>query len=373
MKLYNNMRIIFLIFSFFIFESAEQATIPRSPEDDNSDEGKTDNTPQHDYNYTGYYKPTLLGYGDYKHEKNKINFNVFVKKTVGFSNLKYLHFTIIIFYNKKLRGLEGNDNSQEIQVLGILDDAEKKKNYDSYKVELDISKYEEKDIIKINPKNDFYISDKEDDEPSEDTIEINIPKGLKNVDLKEQTSPIKDKYIFFEVSDLNPTKRNTYELYGGTEPPTDIKNGDIDIFYFQNDYEELLKGTINKNKNEYIIEFTLKQSINTNLDGAYTDITHLINSNLRNLDTNNKILYLSEIEQHLLDINKDFSPGSQVHNIKSSSGLSGGVVAAIVIICVVVIIACILAIIFYKKYNKAGPGNSSAIEFYNSSSVINPN
>ena len=378
----KSIKIIFLIFSFFMLKRVENKIVTRGLEYIEMEEtnGNTTITPPDEPIKP---KPTLLGFGYYKEDidEKKISFNVFIKKLVGGSAYKFIYFTVKIFF-ESLRGL--NEGDVEIKVTGELEN--ENENYYSYKVNINTTNDNfdnNKKIDTINFKNDFQLSNSTEEFQTDYEVNegaINTGGQSTTINIKNEKGGVKN-YVYFKVTDLNNIN-NEFELYGYLTylvEPYDIKNGEIEINYEQDYFDETMKGHFEKigNSGLYCIKFKIKNTINTNLEGAWADLTNSLALNLRNLNTNEKLLYLSQTPRQALYIHKEYNEDTKLyfHNKKNSSGLSGGAIAGIVIGCIVVLVALSIAFIFLRKVEKQPQLQSSAIDFYNynSTAQINAN
>ena len=154
-----------------------------------------------------------------------------------------------------------------------------------------------------------------------------------------------------------------------------INKGNIEILYGENNYKDLLRGNIETSQNksyQYKIRFFIERSINTNLAGALIDVTDLISTRLRNLESNRINITLYETKDISLNVNEEYisEPKYYTRKVGSGSGLSGGAIAGIIIVSIVVLIAIAFTFIYLNKRPNLPISHSSALEFYNSSSSM---
>ena len=394
---------IFLIFCFFILGSFEQKVITqRKPELRkmeylrNDDEDYTSNIvsssdieePSKEINYyPSIARPTLLGFGNYRKEKkgneDEIKFTVFIKKLVNVKSYDYIHFTIVIITLKNLRGLE-ETGTEEFHIFGELNNTFSSPNnlYDKYEVhinETELYNHNIDDIGSIKSitfKDDIYVSDnKTYHDVYNGTKKANVYLNPEEINIMNEKSDIIN-IIVFHVFFL--TKQSyVYDLYGNITSLNgkdyNINKGNIEILYEENNYKDLLRGNIETSQNksyQYKIRFFIERSINTNLAGAIIDVTDLISTRLRNLESNRINITLYETKDISLNVNEEYisEPKYYTRKVGSGSGLSGGAIAGIIIVSIVVLIAIAFTFIYLNKRPNLPISHSSALEFYNSSS-----
>ena len=396
---------IFLIFCFFILGSYEQKAITqRMPElrkleylrNDNegypSDVDSPSDTeePSKEINYyPSIARPTLLGFGNYRKEKkgneDEIKFTVFIKKLVNVKSYDYIHFTIVIITLKNLRGLE-ETGTEEFHIFGELNNTFSSPNnlYDKYEVhinETELYNHNIDDIGSIKSitfKDDIYVSDnKTYHDVYNGTKKANVYLNPEEINIMNEKSDIIN-IIVFHVFFL--TKQSyVYDLYGNITSLNgkdyNINKGNIEILYEENNYKDLLRGNIETSQNksyQYKIRFFIERSINTNLAGAIIDVTDLISTRLRNLESNRINITLYETKDISLSVNEEYisEPKYYTRKVGSGSGLSGGAIAGIIIVSIVVLIAIAFTFIYLNKRPNLPISHSSALEFYNSSSSM---
>ena len=177
-------------------------------------------------------------------------------------------------------------------------------------------------------------------------------------------------------NDLKNEYNYIYELYGDLEfigTKYNVNKGDLNLIYYENFNEKTLISSIDKDKdNKYYIKFELKEDINTNLEGANADISKLISSNLRNLDSKNIKLYLSETITDQLYIKQEIIsepiPTTYIEHI-SFKLASGAIMAGIIIGLIVVLIAIAIGFILFNKHSNPPQTYTNAISELNSSST----
>ncbi len=391
---------IFLIFCFFILGSYEQKAITqRMPElrkleylrNDNegypSDVDSPSDTeePSKEINYyPSIARPTLLGFGNYREKNNVIKFTVFIKKLVNIKSYEYIHFTIIITL-KNLRGLE-ETGTEELPIVGELNKTFSGPNnlYDKYEVhinETELYNHNIDDIGSIKSitfKDDIYVSDnKAYHDVYNGTKKANVYLNPEEINIMNEKSDIIN-IIVFHVFFL--TKQSyVYDLYGNITSLNgkdyNINKGNIEILYEENNYKDLLRGNIETSQNksyQYKIRFFIERSINTNLAGAIIDVTDLISTKLRNLESNRINITLYETKDISLSVNEEYisEPKYYTRKVGSGSGLSGGAIAGIIIVSIVVLIAIAFTFIYLNKRPNLPISHSSALEFYNSASSM---
>ena len=396
---------IFLIFCFFILGSYEQKAITqRMPElrkleylrNDNegypSDVDSPSDTeePSKEINYyPSIAKPTLLGFGNYRKEKkgneDEIKFTVFIKKLVNVKSYDYIHFTIVIITLKNLRGLE-ETGTEEFHIFGELNNTFSSPNnlYDKYEVHINETQLYNHNIDDIGSiksitfKDDIYVSDNEAyHDVYNGTKKANVYLNPEEINIMNEKSDIIN-IIVFHVFFL--TKQSyVYDLYGNITSLNgkdyNINKGNIEILYEENNYKDLLRGNIETSQNksyQYKIRFFIERSINTNLAGALIDVTDLISTRLRNLESNRINITLYETKDISLNVNEEYisEPKYYTRKVGSGSGLSGGAIAGIIIVSIVVLIAIAFTFIYLNKRPNLPILHSSAIEFYNSASSM---
>ena len=395
---------IFLIFCFFILGSFEQKVITqRKPELRkmeylrNDDEDYTSNIvsssdieePSKEINYyPSIARPTLLGFGNYRKEKkgneDEIKFTVFIKKLVNIKSYEYIHFTIIITL-KNLRGLE-ETGTEELPIVGELNKTFSGPNnlYDKYEVHINKTQLYNHNIDDIGSiksitfKDDIYVSDNETyHDVYNGTKKANVYLNPEEINIMNEKSDIIN-IIVFQVFFL--TKQSyVYDLYGNITSLNgkdyNINKGNIEILYEENNYKDLLRGNIETSQNksyQYKIRFFIERSINTNLAGALIDVTDLISTKLRNLESNRINITLYETKDISLNVNEEYisEPKYYTRKVGSGSGLSGGAIAGIIIVSIVVLIAIAFTFIYLNKRPNLPISHSSALEFYNSASSM---
>ena len=391
---------IFLIFCFFILGSYEQKVITqRMPElrkleylrNDNegypSDVDSPSDTeePSKEINYyPSIARPTLLGFGNYREKNNEIKFTVFIKKLVNIKSYEYIHFTIIITL-KNLRGLE-ETGTEELPIVGELNKTFSGPNnlYDKYEVHINETQLYNHNIDDIGSiksitfKDDIYVSDNETyHDVYNGTKKANVYLNPEEINIMNEKSDIIN-IIVFHVFFL--TKQSyVYDLYGNITSLNgkdyNINKGNIEILYEENNYKDLLRGNIETSQNksyQYKIRFFIERSINTNLAGATIDVTDLISTRLRNLESNRINITLYETNDISLSVNEEYisEPKYYTRKVGSGSGLSGGAIAGIIIVSIVVLIAIAFTFIYLNKRPNLPILHSSAIEFYNSASSM---
>ena len=392
---------IFLIFCFFILGSYEQKVITqRMPElrkleylrNDNegypSDVDSTSDIeePSKEINYyPSIARPTLLGFGNYKRTEDEIKFTVFIKKLVNVKSYDYIHFTIVIITLKNLRGLE-ETGTEEFHIFGELNNTFSSPNnlYDKYEVhikETQLYNHNIDDIGSIKSitfKDDIYVSDNDTYyDVYNGTKKANVYLNPDEINIMNEKSDIIN-IIIFQVFFL--TKQSyVYDLYGNITSLNgkdyNINKGNIEILYKENNYKDLLRGNIETSQNksyQYKIRFFIERSINTNLAGALIDVTDLISTKLRNLESNRINITLYETKDISLSVNEEYisEPKYYTRKVGSGSGLSGGAIAGIIIVSIVVLIAIAFTFIYLNKRPNLPISHSSALEFYNSASSM---
>ena len=396
---------IFLIFCFFILGSFEQKVITqRMPElrkleylrNDNSDDPSEADSPsdtEEPSKEINYYpsiaRPTLLGFGNYRKEKkgneDEIKFTVFIKKLVNVKSYDYIHFTIVIITLKNLRGLE-ETGTEEFHIFGELNNTFSSPNnlYDKYEVHINETQLYNHNIDDIGSiksitfKDDIYVSDNEAyHDVYNGTKKANVYLNPEEINIMNEKSDIIN-IIVFQVFFL--TKQSyVYDLYGNITSLNgkdyNINKGNIEILYEENNYKDLLRGNIETSQNksyQYKIRFFIERSINTNLAGALIDVTDLISTKLRNLESNRINITLYETKDISLNVNEEYisEPKYYTRKVGSGSGLSGGAIAGIIIVSIVVLIAIAFTFIYLNKRPNLPISHSSALEFYNSASSM---
>ena len=339
--------------------------------------------------YPSIARPTLLGFGNYRKEKkgneDEIKFTVFIKKLVNVKSYDYIHFTIVIITLKNLRGLE-ETGTEEFHIFGELNNTFSSPNnlYDKYEVhinETELYNHNIDDIGSIKSitfKDDIYVSDnKTYHDVYNGTKKANVYLNPEEINIMNEKSDIIN-IIVFQVFFL--TKQSyVYDLYGNITSLNgkdyNINKGNIEILYEENNYKDLLRGNIETSQNksyQYKIRFFIERSINTNLAGALIDVTDLISTKLRNLESNRINITLCETKDISLSVNEEYisEPKYYTRKVGSGSGLSGGAIAGIIIVSIVVLIAIAFTFIYLNKRPNLPILHSSAIEFYNSASSM---
>ena len=330
-------------------------------------------------------RPTLLGFGNYKRTEDEIKFTVFIKKLVNVKSYDYIHFTIVIITLKNLRGLE-ETGTEEFHIFGELNNTFSSPNnlYDKYEVhinETELYNHNIDDIGSIKSitfKDDIYVSDnKTYHDVYNGTKKANVYLNPEEINIMNEKSDIIN-IIGFHVFFL--TKQSyVYDLYGNITSLNgkdyNINKGNIEILYEENNYKDLLRGNIETSQNksyQYKIRFFIERSINTNLAGAIIDVTDLISTRLRNLESNRINITLYETKNISLSVNEEYisEPKYYTRKVGSGSGLSGGAIAGIIIVSIVVLIAIAFTFIYLNKRPNLPILHSSAIEFYNSASSM---
>ena len=395
---------IFLIFCFFILGSFEQKVITqRKPELRkmeylrNDDEDYTSNIvsssdieePSKEINYyPSIARPTLLGFGNYRKEKkgneDEIKFTVFIKKLVNaIKSYDYIHFTLVFIVAKNMRGLEETE-PKKLYVRGKLNASFSNYFYDKYEVNITENQLEnagvpQPDSIKsITFEDNIIVSNKETyDGVYNITEKSNTYLNPENINIMKEESDL-NNILFFQVLFL--TKQSyVYDLYGNITSSDgevyNIKKENIEILYKEKNYIDLLRGNIETSQNksyQYKIRFFIERSINTNLDGALIDVTDLISTKLRNLESSKTNITLYETKDISLSVNEEYisEPKYYTRKVGSSSGLSGGAIAGIIIVSIVVLIAIAFTFIYLNKRPNLPISHSSALEFYNSASSM---
>ena len=395
---------IFLIFCFFILGSFEQKVITqRKPElrkmeylrnDDEDYSSDIDRSsdieePSKEINYyPSIARPTLLGFGNYRKEKKgneiEIKFTVFIKKLVNaIKSYDYIHFTLVFIVAKNMRGLEETE-PKKLYIRGILNASFSNYFYDKYEVNITENQLEnagvpQPDSIKsITFEDNIIVSNKETyDGVYNITEKSNTYLNPENINIMKEESDL-NNILFFQVLFL--TKQSyVYDLYGNITSSDgevyNIKKENIEILYKEKNYIDLLRGNIETSKNksyQYKIRFFIERSINTNLAGALIDVTDLISTKLRNLESNRINITLYETPDISLSVNEEYisEPKYYTRKVGSGSGLSGGAIAGIIIVSIVVLIAIAFTFIYLNKRPNLPISHSSALEFYNSASSM---
>ena len=394
----------FLIFCFFILGSFEQKVITqRKPElrkmeylrnDDEDYSSDIDRSsdieePSKEINYyPSIARPTLLGFGNYRKEKKgneiEIKFTVFIKKLVNaIKSYDYIHFTLVFIVAKNMRGLEETE-PKRLNIPGKLNASFSNYFYDKYEVNITENQLEnagvpQPDSIKsITFEDNIIVSNKETyDGVYNITEKSNTYLNPENINIMKEESDL-NNILFFQVLFL--TKQSyVYDLYGNITSSDgevyNIKKENIEILYKEKNYIDLLRGNIETSQNksyQYKIRFFIERSINTNLDGALIDVTDLISTKLRNLESSKTNITLCETKDISLNVNEEYisEPKYYTRKVGSGSGLSGGAIAGIIIVSIVVLIAIAFTFIYLNKRPNLPISHSSALEFYNSSSSM---
>ena len=297
----------------------------------------------------------LIGFGNFKHEKNK-NAKVkayFLGKKDDLKNLKkYLNFSVIINYDKvNLRNLE----QETIYGIGEKNESEIENGKVIYDITFPNTEY--KNIKEMKSNNDFKFSN----------VNTNITEEIKIINIDE---------------DLNLTNPEDVKINYIT--PESIEKTDTSInFEFKNDNSKL------KDNSESILKYLpkgestgrleikcnyKKKDTDNNIITCYPkkDINSIINTwiikiqkisgsnnNLRILDENSyEKFYLDQTnDKYNKDISFEYKPTPSSINYKSnilkkSKGLNGGAIAGIIIACLAVIIGVAITIILCKKESK---------------------
>ena len=326
---------IFLIFCFFILGSFEQKVITqRKPElrkmeylrnDDEDYSSDIDRSsdieePSKEINYyPSIARPTLLGFGNYRKEKKgneiEIKFTVFIKKLVNaIKSYDYIHFTLVFIVAKNMRGLEETE-PKRLNISGTLNASFSNYFYDKYEVNITENQLEnagvpQPDSVKsITFEDNIIVSNKETyDGVYNITEKSNTYLNPEDINIMKEESDL-NNILFFQVLFL--TKQSyVYDLYGNITSSDgevyNIKKENIEILYKEKNYIDLLRGNIETSQNksyQYKIRFFIERSINTNLDGALIDVTDLISTKLRNLESSRK-LTLCETNNISLSVNE---------------------------------------------------------------------
>ena len=395
---------IFLIFCFFILGSFEQKVITqRKPElrkmeylrnDDEDYSSDIDRSsdieePSKEINYyPSIARPTLLGFGNYRKEKkgneDEIKFTVFIKKLVNaIKSYDYIHFTLVFIVAKNMRGLEETE-PKKLYIRGQLNASFSNYFYDKYEVNIPENQLEnagvpQPDSVKsITFEDNIIVSNKETyDGAYNITEKSNTYLNPEDINIMKEESDL-NNILFFQVLFL--TKQSyVYDLYGNITSSDgevyNIKKENIEILYKEKNYIDLLRGNIETSQNksyQYKIRFFIERSINTNLAGALIDVTDLISTKLRNLESNRINITLYETKDISLNVNEEYisEPKYYTRKVGSGSGLSGGAIAGIIIVSIVVLIAIAFTFIYLNKRPNLPISHSSALEFYNSASSM---
>ena len=394
----------FWIFCFFIIGSFEQKVITqRKPElrkmeylrnDDEDYSSDIDRSsdieePSKEINYyPSIARPTLLGFGNYRKEKkgneDEIKFTVFIKKLVNaIKSYDYIHFTLVFIVSKNMRGLEETE-PKKLYIRGTLNASFSNYFYDKYEVNITENQLEnagvpQPDSIKsITFEDNIIVSNKETyDGVYNITEKSNTYLNPEDINIMKEESNL-NNILFFQVLFL--TKQSyVYDLYGNITSSDgevyNIKKENIEILYKEKNYIDLLRGNIETSQNksyQYKIRFFIERSINTNLDGALIDVTDLISTKLRNLESSKTNITLCETKDISLSVNEEYisEPKYYTRKVGSGSGLSGGAIAGIIIVSIVVLIAIAFTFIYLNKRPNLPISHSSALEFYNSASSM---
>ena len=394
----------FLIFCFFILGSFEQKVITqrkpelrkmeylRNDDEDYSSDIVSSSDIEEPSKEINYYpsiaRPTLLGFGNYRKEKkgneDEIKFTVFIKKLVNaIKSYDYIHFTLVFIVAKNMRGLEETE-PKKLYIRGILNASFSNYFYDKYEVNITENQLEnagvpQPDSIKsITFEDNIIVSNKETyDGVYNITEKSNTYLNPEDINIMKEESDL-NNILFFQVLFL--TKQSyVYDLYGNITSSDgevyNIKKENIEILYKEKNYIDLLRGNIETSQNksyQYKIRFFIERSINTNLDGALIDVTDLISTKLRNLESSKTNITLCETKDISLSVNEEYisEPKYYTRKVGSGSGLSGGAIAGIIIVSIVVLIAIAFTFIYLNKRPNLPISHSSALEFYNSSSSM---
>ena len=338
--------------------------------------------------YPSIARPTLLGFGNYRKEKKgneiEIKFTVFIKKLVNaIKSYDYIHFTLVFIVAKNMRGLEETE-PKRLNIPGKLNASFSNYFYDKYEVNITENQLEnagvpQPDSIKsITFEDNIIVSNKETyDGVYNITEKSNTYLNPENINIMKEESDL-NNILFFQVLFL--TKQSyVYDLYGNITSSDgevyNIKKENIEILYKEKNYIDLLRGNIETSQNksyQYKIRFFIERSINTNLDGALIDVTDLISTKLRNLESSKTNITLCETKDISLNVNEEYisEPKYYTRKVGSGSGLSGGAIAGIIIVSIVVLIAIAFTFIYLNKRPNLPISHSSALEFYNSSSSM---
>jgi len=395
---------IFLIFCFFILGSFEQKVITqrkpelrkmeylRNDDEDYSSDIVSSSDIEEPSKEINYYpsiaRPTLLGFGNYRKEKkgneDEIKFTVFIKKLVNaIKSYDYIHFTLVFIVAKNMRGLEETE-PKRLNIPGKLNASFSNYFYDKYEVNISENQLEnagvpQPDSIKsITFEDNIIVSNKETyDGVYNITEKSNTYLNPEDINIMKEESDL-NNILFFQVLFL--TKQSyVYDLYGNITSSDgevyNIKKENIEILYKEKNYIDLLRGNIETSQNksyQYKIRFFIERSINTNLDGALIDVTDLISTKLRNLESSKTNITLCETKDISLSVNEEYisEPKYYTRKVGSGSGLSGGAIAGIIIVSIVVLIAIAFTFIYLNKRPNLPISHSSALEFYNSSSSM---
>ena len=394
----------FLIFCFFILGSFEQKVITqrkpelrkmeylRNDDEDYSSDIVSSSDIEEPSKEINYYpsiaRPTLLGFGNYRKEKkgneDEIKFTVFIKKLVNaIKSYDYIHFTLVFIVAKNMRGLEETE-PKRLNIPGKLNASFSNYFYDKYEVNITENQLEnagvpQPDSIKsITFEDNIIVSNKETyDGVYNITEKSNTYLNPEDINIMKEESDL-NNILFFQVLFL--TKQSyVYDLYGNITSSDgevyNIKKENIEILYKEKNYIDLLRGNIETSQNksyQYKIRFFIERSINTNLDGALIDVTDLISTKLRNLESSKTNITLCETKDISLSVNEEYisEPKYYTRKVGSGSGLSGGAIAGIIIVSIVVLIAIAFTFIYLNKRPNLPISHSSALEFYNSASSM---
>ena len=276
MNTINSIKIIFLIFSFFIIESFELEVKPRVLE---YRDLETDNTNGTEYNpEPNKPKPSLIGYGNYlaKENDSKFTFTVYITNLAnGLNNYTYVYFTLKINFKES----SGYDNDYgEFKVKGIIDKYASNDQYIVYNVEVDTKeKFGDNiytnSISKIISKNDIKLSFDEYSVTDIDYGDIHddgtiVPIGINDNIMEATTNAVLSERAYFYVQNLiNSTYTNhEHKLYGYIkcldEVKREFKSGDFELNYPDGFYYGIIKSTLEKsddNNYKYYIKIRLIQ------------------------------------------------------------------------------------------------------------------
>ena len=271
----------------------------------------------------------LIGFGSYQRVlRDLVTFKVYFKRFLTRASSRYLYFTVVLNYLRRLRVLEDQDQGANCT---LITDNNNDMVYNC--------------SVPVDADRDFTMSAKDDFEFSD--IETNlIVSSYANSTMKSLSSQTNDifKNGVLVLTDSTLTNNDNNFIIEGNLMDGELNDKQVILSFDENGNGNLVNATCNvndKGSKKYELTCTSTQKIKAHLEGVMGK-------------TSDKplLIHMTDANDDLVDLDSS-SKLNLIYPKKSSNGLSKGAIAGIIIACCVVLIVAAVTAFLCRKQNSA--------------------
>jgi hypothetical protein len=292
----------------------------------------------------------LIGFGSYKRVlRDLVTFRVYFKRFLTRASSRYLYFTVVLNYLRRLRVLEDQDQGANCT---LITDNNNDMVYNC--------------SVPVDANRDFTMSAKDNFEFSD--IETNlIVSSYANSTMKSLSSQTNDIFEngVLVLTDSTLTNNDNNFIIEGNLMDGELNDKQVILSFDENGNGNLVNATCNVNDKEnkkYELICTSTQKIKAHLEGVMG----------RTSSEKPLLIHMASNSNDEVDLDSS-SSSSKLNHIypkTSSSGLSTGAIVGIIIPCCVVLIAAVAAAFICSKQNIAPIQEMNTLQSNSSNTMI---